>query len=302
MSENAPLVSVIMPVYNDEKYVEAAIKSILEQTLKDFELIVVNDGSTDGSKEVVERMTDSRIRLIDNCENRGRAHAVNCGFEVARGKYIAEMDADDISLPDRLMEQYEYMEKNEEIACCGTLVRTLIGFRTYPSPQAVKFEDLQAKILFCSPLAHSTWFIRGTEIRRGVRYHETFLLSQDYDLMARMMRSWKLGCIPKELLLYRVRKSQKKIVDPYTVKVTARILRSLHIKDANKSALLMRRFWLGHIDKPVECLSLLILMQTIIRNNRKYVIFDQMALQKMVYRQERKAFKSLLQMFFKTKI
>lgn len=112
MGESTPLVSVIMPTYNDEKYVKAAIESILEQTLDDLELIIVNDGSTDRTREVIVQITDPRIKFIDNRENRGRPYARNCGLEIAKGKYIAVMDADDIALPDKLSKQYRYMEDN----------------------------------------------------------------------------------------------------------------------------------------------------------------------------------------------
>lgn len=282
MSEGAPLVSVIMPVYNDEKYVKAAIESILEQTLGDLELIIVNDGSTDRTKEAVLQITDPRIKFIDNRENRGRSYAVNCGFEVARGKYIAEMDADDISLPDRLSEQYRYMEDNPNIACCGTLVKVLSGYRTHSGSYVVESNELQATMLWCSPLAHPTWFIRGSEIRKGVRYDERFRLSQDYELMTRMMGNWELGCIPKELLLYRVG-GKRTPADPYTVKVIERVLRSLHIKNAKKNALLMRRFDLGYVETIVDKIAIGVLMREIIKNNKQYLVFDQTALKRIIW-------------------
>lgn len=283
MNEKAPLVSVIMPVYNDEKYVRIAIESILKQTLEDFELIIVNDGSTDMTREVIAQITDSRIKLIDNNENRGRPYARNCGLEIAKGKYIAVMDADDIALPDRLSEQYRYMEDHPEIACCGTLIKILKGNRTYQTAwHIVSPDEIQATMLWCSPLAHSTWFIRGREIKNRVRYDEHFPLSQDYELITRMMGKWKLACVPKELLIYR-ESGKRTEVDPYTVKVIERNLRLLHIKHARKNALLMRRFWLGYIDTFADYVALLILMREIIKCNRKYLIFNQRSLKKVIY-------------------
>ena len=137
-----------MPIYNDEKYVKAAIKSILNQTLDNLELIIVNDGSTARSKDVILQITDSRIKFIDNQENRGRSYAVNCGFEVAKEKNIAEMDADDISLPDKLFEQYRCMEDNPKIACCGTLVKVLSGYRIHSGSCVAASDELHATMLW----------------------------------------------------------------------------------------------------------------------------------------------------------
>ncbi len=106
-----PIVSVVMSVYNGEKYLHEAIESILNQTFKDFEFIIINDGSTDNSAEIIKSFKDSRIVLIQQ-ENRGLASALNKGIEVAKGKYIARMDADDICMPERLRLQVDYMESH----------------------------------------------------------------------------------------------------------------------------------------------------------------------------------------------
>lgn len=283
MGESTPLVSVIMPTYNDEKYVKAAIESILEQTLDDLELIIVNDGSTDRTREVIVQITDPRIKFIDNRENRGRPYARNCGLEIAKGKYIAVMDADDIALPDKLSKQYRYMEDNPNITCCGTFVKVLRGTRVYSSSHIVDPDELQATMLWCSPLAHSTWFIRGSEMKSTVRYDERFPLSQDYELIARMMGRWKLGCVPEELLIYRA-SGKRKAVDPYTVKVIERILRLLHVKNAKQNALLIRRFDLGYVDTITEKITVGILMLEVVKKNKQYQVFDQAALKKVIYR------------------
>jgi len=114
-------VSIVMSVYNAQKYLDEAIESILNQTYSNFEFIIINDGSTDKSLEIIENYAkkDSRIIVI-NRENKGLIYSLNEGIRKANGKYIARMDADDISLPQRLEKQVEFMEKNKNIGICGT--------------------------------------------------------------------------------------------------------------------------------------------------------------------------------------
>ncbi len=110
-----PLVSVIMPVYNAEKYIFEAVNSVIEQTYTNWELVLINDGSSDLSINIIKEFKDSRIRLYENRENMGIAYSRNRAIDLSRGKYIAIMDNDDISLPNRLKIQVEYLENHEEI-------------------------------------------------------------------------------------------------------------------------------------------------------------------------------------------
>ena len=116
-----PIISVVMPVYNGDKYLQEAIESILNQTEGDFEFIIINDGSTDDSPALIDkyRELDSRIKVITQ-ENKGLISSLNTGIDEAKGKYIARMDADDVSLPERFRTQLEYMEKNSKIGACGS--------------------------------------------------------------------------------------------------------------------------------------------------------------------------------------
>ena len=116
MSENTPIISVVMPVYNNEKYLDDSIRSILNQTYNNFEFIIINDGSTDGSFTIINSYLrkDDRIILI-NKENTGISQSLNEGIKISKGKYIARMDGDDISAPNRLFEQLNLMDHNSEI-------------------------------------------------------------------------------------------------------------------------------------------------------------------------------------------
>src|SRR5882672_11542755 len=119
---NSPLVSVIMTVYNTEKYLTEAVNSILNQSLKDFEFIIIDDGSTDGSAQLLDSFLDPRIRIFKSSENLGLIVQSNKALGLARGKYIARMDSDDISLPTRLATQVAFLESHLEIGLCGTFL------------------------------------------------------------------------------------------------------------------------------------------------------------------------------------
>jgi glycosyltransferase involved in cell wall biosynthesis len=114
-----PKVSVVMSVYNNESYIREAVESVLNQSFKDFEFIIINDGSTDRTREILTSYTDERIRLFDQ-ENRGLTISLNRGLSLAKGSYIARMDGDDISDPERFAEEVRFLEQNEKIGLIGT--------------------------------------------------------------------------------------------------------------------------------------------------------------------------------------
>ena len=115
-----PKVTVLMPVYNARFYLSKAISSIINQTFKDFEFLIFNDGSTDNSADIIYSYNDRRIRFFNSEQNFGYVYHLNYGIEIAKGEYIARMDADDISFPTRLEKQVAFMDKNPEVGVCGT--------------------------------------------------------------------------------------------------------------------------------------------------------------------------------------
>src|ERR1017187_7276972 len=120
MKNNSPYITVLMPVYNAAPFLREAIDSILNQTFKNFELLIINDGSTDNCEEIILTYKDPRIRYIKNETNIKLISTLNKGIKLSKGKYIVRMDADDISFPDRIEKQVNYMETNPAIALCGT--------------------------------------------------------------------------------------------------------------------------------------------------------------------------------------
>ena len=121
----SPKVTVLMPVYNAEKYLIEAIRSILTQSFMDYELLIINDGSTDDSLKIIKSFSDKRIRLVQNERNIGQANSLNKGIKLARGEYIVRMDADDISLSERIKKQVKFMDANPEIGISGTWIKPL---------------------------------------------------------------------------------------------------------------------------------------------------------------------------------
>ncbi len=126
MNEN-PKISIIMPVFNAANFIQGCIDSILKQTLKDWELIIINDGSTDNTLNILQLLVDSRISI--NTNNHDFIASLNKGLSLSKGKYIVRMDADDIMLSERLQTQYDYMESNPEIDICGSF--SLLNFSSY---------------------------------------------------------------------------------------------------------------------------------------------------------------------------
>ena len=175
MNNYCPTVSVVLPAYNAECFLREAIDSILNQTFRDFELIVLNDGSTDRTEEIILSYDDPRIRYIKNETNLKLIKTLNKGIDLARGEYIARMDADDICFANRLLVEYEYMEKHPDIGACSSKVihlypngKTRIG-KYYPSrtPIGCKYCSI-----FRTPLAHPASFFRS-EVLKRFRYQET---------------------------------------------------------------------------------------------------------------------------------
>jgi glycosyltransferase involved in cell wall biosynthesis len=210
-SANAePTVSVVMPVYNTEAYLIDSVGSILNQTFQDWELICVDDGSNDGSLEILRRYesTDPRIRVIAR-PNTGGSRARNDGMAIARGRYIAAMDSDDIGLPERLRRQVEYMESHPECVGLGAAVR-VVGPDLLPIKDELK--PLDHETIDCQTLAGSGIAIRQpvamfrTEALRSIGgYRDECFTLEDVDLYLRLAESGRLANLPDILLLYRLR-------------------------------------------------------------------------------------------------
>ena len=199
-------ISVLMSVYNGEDYLNEAIDSILNQTYKDFEFIIVNDGSTDNSEKIINTYKDQRIRYIKR-ENGGLSAALNTGLFMANGKYIARMDADDISRKDRLEKQLAFMESNTEIVALGSGITYIEenGAQIFSYVNKMSPEEIKDNILKRCPIAHPTAFYRkDVAINCGGYYEKIKQYFEDHLLFKKMLAYGSLFNLNEFLLYYRL--------------------------------------------------------------------------------------------------
>lgn len=206
-----PIVSVIMAAYNCEQYIHEAIQSILNQTLQAFELIIVNDCSTDNTAKIISSYSDSRIIAINNSNNQGAAYSRNIAIKKAQGSYIAILDADDIALPERLKTQLLFLEKNNAYDGVGSFVQEIdasgknIRFVKVP----ITHEEIKCSTTFRCSIIHSTAFIKKEFfINNNLFYKEDFLASQDFEMWSRALFVGKFYNIPQYLVKYRISLNQ----------------------------------------------------------------------------------------------
>ena len=196
-----PKISVLMPVYNTEsKYLKTAIESILNQTFKDFEFVIIDDGSTNNVKDVILSYKDNRIKYIEQ-ENQGIAKTLNNGLKIARGEYIARMDSDDISLPERFEKQLSFLEKNPSISVLGTWFETFPNKKTITRPFNPKYLDFLESCCMAHP---SIMFRKSDFDKYNLRYDENLRVSEDYDLWSRAIKFLNFANLQETLLKYRI--------------------------------------------------------------------------------------------------
>ena len=204
MNYNLPHVSVLLPVHNGAKYISDAIESILNQTYENFEFIIVEDASTDESKEIIRSYQDKRIKLVENEINLGQASSMNIGLNISSGKYIARIDQDDISLPTRLQKQVEFMENNIEVGVCGTWME-YIGKLSGILRLETEDSAIKIKLLRDTELSHPTVMIRKSILNEhSLRYDSSFSPAEDYCLWTQLSKHCKLGNIGEVLIQYRI--------------------------------------------------------------------------------------------------
>lgn len=201
------LISVVMPVYNGGKYLREAIESILNQTYQNFEFLIINDGSTDTSEKIIYSYTDPRIVYLQNDKNRGLVYTLNYGISVAKGKYIARMDADDNSEPTRFERQLEVFSNDPKLGVCGTWAKVI------DSREVLKVETendrIKCGLFFTNQFIHSSvMFSKIQLLNSGLFYDEKDFPAEDYGLWIKLSQSVKMVNIPECLLRYRVHPSQ----------------------------------------------------------------------------------------------
>lgn len=199
-------ISVIMSVYNGEKYIQESIKSILEQSFTKFEFIIIDDASSDSSLEIIKsfKENDKRIKIIENKNTIGLTKSLNKGLKISKGKYIARQDHDDISLADRFKEQYKFLENNKNIILCGTNYDVITntgaiidkGKTFITDSKEIKMALSRKNCIF-----HSSIMFRNT----GLSYREKFYYTQDYDLYLNLIsEGYEICNLATPLILWRM--------------------------------------------------------------------------------------------------
>ena len=203
---NAPRVSVLMPAYNVEKYVGEAIESVLNQTFTDFEFIIINDGSTDNTAKIIADYAkkDKRIRFVNHRKNQGLIAVLNEGLDLCRGEYIARMDSDDISLPERFAKQIAYLDAHPECGVLGTWCEKFgenIHNQIWKYPQHVKLMDL---LIRGSLVAHPSVMIRFDILKKHkIKYNHKYIYAEDYGLWSECIKHTEIHNLQERFLLYR---------------------------------------------------------------------------------------------------
>ncbi|MFZ6014448.1 MAG: glycosyltransferase family 2 protein, partial [Bacteroidota bacterium] len=198
-----PAVSVIMPVYNAESFLQEAIESILTQSFRDFEFLIFNDGSTDNSKQIIQSISDPRIKLFDSDINQGYVSLLNKGIDLAHGKYIARMDADDIAHPHRLQKQFDKLEQHPDHVICGTRFTTVGSNQVTALP--LEDDDIKLKMLYITPFCHPSVMIRAAVLKdHQLRYEHDYMPAEDYQLWVTLSDYGKFCNLSESLMHYRV--------------------------------------------------------------------------------------------------
>lgn len=201
------MVSLVIPVYNSQKYLEECIRSILTQTYSDWEALFINEfGSDDGSREIILNYSkkDKRIKLIQNNSKLGLAQSLNKGFQIAKGSYIARLDADDIAYPTRLERQVEFMEQNPNIGVCGTYQKHFGKGVDWIHKPPTTIENCRANLLFGCDICHSTLMIRKEIFLSHNLFYDNKFLAEDFELWSRAVAITDFINIPEVLGGYRL--------------------------------------------------------------------------------------------------
>lgn len=225
-----PKLTVLMTVYNGEKYLKECIDSVLNQTFKDFEFLIIDDCSTDRSKDIIRSYKDDRICFIENEKNLSQVKSLNIGLSYARGAYVARMDQDDVMMNDRLEKQVHFLDNRPDVSIVGTWGEAMDeGGRVFiKSHIATRFEEIIGRMLFSGfILMHPSVVFRKDAVIRAGKFDESFSFSEDFELWARLLlKGHRIENIPEYLIRYRCHKKSSSRQFPETQLNNVRIAMS----------------------------------------------------------------------------
>lgn len=244
---DSPLVSIGLAVYNGEKHIIRAINSVINQTYTNWELIIVNDGSTDNTVKLIQAFTDSRITLIHNDQNLGVTPTRNKYLNKARGKYLAVIDADDEWHVNKLKIQVKFLEDHKEYGICGCYANRINNAKSYIWKYPVTNEEIRVRLIWGSSVIHSSILFRLSVIHNNqLHYNESFKQAEDYHLIAQCAMHSKAYNIPQILVNYyehegQLTSSKKEEQIDYSFKVSLSYLNNLGLQFSNSECALLRR-------------------------------------------------------------
>ena len=250
-------ISVVMSVYNGDKYLKESIQSILNQTFKEFELIIINDGSIDKSEDIIKEFSDNRIIYLKNKKNKGLIYSLNYGLSKAKGKYIARMDADDICYLNRFEVQYRYLEENLDVYLVGGQAKNFsLDKKEKMTKMPLEYERIKEKILFSNPFIHPTVMFRREIYDNGFFYNSDLKGAEDFGLWQEIIYKYKCINLPNILIKYRVlltsetRIYDKKIEEKINVhkKIYRRALENIGVKLNDYELDIYTKCCIGSID------------------------------------------------------
>lgn len=235
-----PVVSVVMPVFNGERFVAEALESLLGQTLRDIEIIAVDDGSTDATPAILAGYAaqDERLRVITNPTNLRQSYSRNAGVAEARSPLVAMMDADDLALPERLAAQKAFMDANPAVALSGCFSQRMEEDGSLSSKRDIHHptdpEEIRARLLFRSCISHRSVIARR-EVLERYPYSQDFPVSQDFDLFFRIAHEHPIANVPRVLMSARthgdqISRSKRDLIKEMNMKITRRALAELGIE------------------------------------------------------------------------
>ena len=226
-----PQISVVMPVYNREQYLKESIESILSQNFTNFEFIIVDDQSTDSSWQIIQKYAakDSRIVAVKNNNTKGCWAARNFGWDLAKGKYMAIMDSDDIALPERLQKEFDFMEQNLDVDICGSWIKTF-GAEEQTIQTFKTHEEIRDSMFFINSMAQPTLILRLSSLEKlQIRYSNN--VAEDYDLWSKIIEKLKFANIPEVLMLYRIHSNQIGVANKTEQDQNANYIRIRNLKN-----------------------------------------------------------------------
>lgn len=288
----SPMVSVVIPVYNSAPYLKESIESVLAQNFQDYELIAVDDGSTDGSGEILDAyaLQDSRIKVFHQ-ENQGISGARNAGMAQARGKYIAVMDSDDVCLPDRLSKQVALMQKHPEVGICGTRCSFFGDKGEYlGTTPPIDYKLINCWLIFTPTLSHTSIIVRRDIVsEKKIQYDPSLKAAEDYDFYIQCMPYCRITNLKDVLMKIRTHcdSTTRQIADQgdrTLMPVHRRVISKLGFEPSNDELELHLVISNGRLPKSVECVQRVEKwLCKLYSENEKSGIYDQKTLARVLF-------------------